>query len=47
LFVSHNRSFINSIATHTLAFSSKGEAYLSKGNLDDLDPKKFNVLTHN
>jgi ATP-binding cassette subfamily F protein 3 len=39
LFVSHNRSFINSIATHILAFSSKGHAYLSKGNLDELDPK--------
>lgn len=38
MFVSHNRKFINSFATHILAFSSKGQAYLSKGNLDELDP---------
>ena len=39
IFVSHNRSFINSFATHILAFSSKGQAYLSSGNLHELDPK--------
>jgi ATP-binding cassette subfamily F protein 3 len=38
MFVSHNRSFINAMATHTLAFSTKGTAYLSEGNLDELDP---------
>ncbi len=38
MFVSHNRSFINAMATHILAFSSKGQAHLSKGNLDELDP---------
>ena len=32
MFVSHNRSFINTVATHTLAFSRKGEAYFSKGS---------------
>jgi ATP-binding cassette subfamily F protein 3 len=35
MFVSHNRTFINNVATHILAFSSKGEAYLSKTNPDD------------
>ncbi len=39
MFISHNRSFINAAATHVLALSHKGEAYLSRGNLDDLDPK--------
>jgi ATP-binding cassette subfamily F protein 3 len=39
IFVSHNRSFINSFATHILAFSSKGQAYLSSGNLHELDQK--------
>ena len=37
MFVSHNRSFINAVATHILVFSSKGEAYLSKGNIDELN----------
>lgn len=37
MFVSHNRSFINAVATHTLAFSSKGEAYFSKGNIEELN----------
>lgn len=36
MFISHNRGFINSTATHVLAISSKGKSYLSKGNLDDL-----------
>lgn len=39
MFVSHNRTFINLVATHILAVSSKGEVYLSKGNLEELDPK--------
>jgi ATP-binding cassette, subfamily F, member 3 len=37
MFVSHNRSFINAVATHTLAFSSKGTAYFSKGNIEELN----------
>ena len=37
MFVSHNRNFINSLATHRIAFSDKGEAYFSKGNLEDLE----------
>ncbi len=38
LFISHNRSFINSTATHILAISSQRKLYLSKGNLDDVKP---------
>lgn len=37
MFVSHNRSFINAVATHTLAFSNKGTAYFSKGNIEELN----------
>jgi ATP-binding cassette subfamily F protein 3 len=37
MFVSHNRSFINAVATHTLVFSSKAEVYISKGNIDELN----------
>ncbi len=36
IFISHNRSFINSTASHILAISSSRNVYLSKGNLDDL-----------
>lgn len=36
MFVSHNRTFINRVATHTLAFSEKGEAYFSEGNIEEL-----------
>jgi ATP-binding cassette subfamily F protein 3 len=39
MFVSHNRSFINSVSTHILAFSNKSGVYLVKGNLETLDPK--------
>jgi ATP-binding cassette subfamily F protein 3 len=35
MFVSHNRSFIDSVATHILTFSSKGEAYCSKRNPEE------------
>jgi ATP-binding cassette subfamily F protein 3 len=38
LFISHNRSFINSTATHILAISSQRKLYLAKGNLDDVKP---------
>jgi ATP-binding cassette subfamily F protein 3 len=38
IFISHNRSFINSTASHILAISSSKKIYLSKGNLDDLKP---------
>ena len=37
MFVSHNRSFINAVATHTLVFLSKAEVYISKGNIDELN----------
>lgn len=36
MFVSHNRNFINSLATHNIAFSENKEAYFSKGNLEDI-----------
>jgi ATP-binding cassette subfamily F protein 3 len=35
MFVSHNRSFIDNVATHILTFSSKGEAYCSKRNPEE------------
>lgn len=35
LFVSHDRRFINRIATHVLGFNHKGKYLLSEGNLDD------------
>lgn len=35
MFVSHNRSFIDVVATHILTFSSKGEAYCSKRNPEE------------
>jgi ATP-binding cassette, subfamily F, member 3 len=37
LFVSHNRNFINGLATHIYAFNHKHEAILYEGNLDDLE----------
>ncbi len=37
MFVSHNRNFINSLATHRIAFFGNGEAYFSKGNIEDLE----------
>jgi ATP-binding cassette subfamily F protein 3 len=36
MFVSHNRKFINSIATHVFMLSNRGQTYLSKGNLNDM-----------
>jgi ATP-binding cassette subfamily F protein 3 len=38
IFISHNRSFINSTASHILAISSSRKVYLSKGSLHDLKP---------
>ena len=35
LIVSHNRSFLNSLATHTLAIGADGQATLYHGNIDD------------
>lgn len=35
IFVSHNRNFINSFATHILLFNDNGSAHLLKGNLDE------------
>lgn len=35
LFVSHNRSFIDDVATHILAISAKGQAQLFEGKIED------------
>ena len=35
LFVSHNRAFINSVATHIFAMTPDGRSQLFEGNLDD------------
>jgi len=35
LIVSHNRSFLNALATHTLAIGADGQATLYHGNIDD------------
>ena len=35
MFVSHNRSFIDEVATHILAISAKGQAQLFEGKIDD------------
>jgi ATP-binding cassette subfamily F protein 3 len=37
LFVSHNRTFINQVATHCLGLSAKGEALLVEGQLEDFN----------
>ena len=44
LFVSHDRRFINRIATHVLGFNHKGKYLLSEGNLDDFfyETKRLN-----
>jgi ATP-binding cassette subfamily F protein 3 len=38
MFISHNRSFINSTATHVLAISAKRKIHIAKGNLEDVKP---------
>jgi len=35
MFVSHNRSFIDEVATHILAISAKGQAQLFEGKIED------------
>lgn len=38
MFISHNRSFINSTASHVLTISSKRKIHLAKGTLEDVKP---------
>jgi ATP-binding cassette subfamily F protein 3 len=35
LFISHNRQFINEVATHIFAMTHNGRSQLFEGNLDD------------
>jgi ATP-binding cassette subfamily F protein 3 len=41
LFISHNRRFINSFATHIIAINARGKAKLFYGNLEDSDVEEY------
>ncbi|MFI4983819.1 MAG: ABC-F family ATP-binding cassette domain-containing protein [Rickettsiales bacterium] len=42
MFISHNRKFINSVATDMFIISQSAKTYKSAGNLDEVDLEKFN-----
>ncbi len=41
MFISHNRNFINTIATHVMVLQKNGKSYLYEGNLDDVPVDKL------
>lgn len=44
MFVSHNRNFINHVATHVLVLTNKGKAQLYEGNLDSIVNYEQNIF---
>lgn len=43
LFVSHNRSFIDDVATHILGLNAKGQTLLVEGDLERFETKAAQV----